>query len=85
MFIGTNIPVVGMAAFVGNAGYSEFIDDYVVERRHALKEVMVTLLPNETFNSFLNTKGKQGGQIKFPRVMKGEMYNDWKNYLKTHE
>jgi hypothetical protein len=26
-------------------------------------------------------KGKVGGQHKFPRVLKGKIYEDWKNFL----
>ena len=35
------------------------------------------------FLQFLETKGKVGGQHKFPRVLKGKMYDDWVKYLKT--
>lgn len=62
----------------------ELNDDYIVERRHALKELMVTLVPNETFNAFLDSKGKQGSQIKFPRVIKGEQYQEWKKFAEQY-
>jgi len=35
------------------------------------------------FLQFLETKGKVGGQHKFPRVLKGKMYEDWVKYLST--
>ena len=60
----------------------ELNDDYEVERRHALKDVFVTALPEETFMDFMKSKGKVGGQHKFPRVLKGKMLEDWKKFLK---
>jgi len=57
-------------------------DDYAVERDSALKEVRLQKLPEHTFLQFLETKVKVGGQHKFPRVLKGKMYEDWVAYLK---
>src|SRR5690606_2445147 len=45
-------------------------DDYAVERSAALKEVIVDVLPVKTFYDYMESKGKVGGQNKFPRVMK---------------
>ena len=59
-------------------------DDYAVERRHALKEVFVTVLPENAFIDFLASKGKIGGQHKFPRVLKGKMWEDWQLFLHSH-
>lgn len=61
----------------------EFNDDYAVERDSALKEVRLQKLPEQTFLQFLEMKGKVGGQHKFPRVLKGKIYEDWLKYLKT--
>jgi hypothetical protein len=58
-------------------------DDYAVERTSALKEVFLQKLPENKFMHFLELKGKIGGQHKFPRVMKGKMYEDWMRYLQT--
>ena len=44
-------------------------DDYEVERRHALKNVSVKVLPESTFMGFMK--------------MKGKMLQDWKQYLTT--
>jgi hypothetical protein len=60
----------------------ELNDDYEVERRHALKDVFVTALPEKTFMDFMKLKGKVGGQHKFPRVLKGKMLEDWNKFLK---
>ena len=60
----------------------ELNDDYEVERKHALKEIMVTVLPESTFMKFMKLKGKIGGQHKFPRVLKGKMLEEWQSFLK---
>lgn len=56
-------------------------DDYAVERRSALKEVFLDVLPEDYFLEFMKLKGKVGGQHKFPRVLKGSILEDWKNFL----
>ncbi len=60
-------------------------DDYVVERKHALKAITVNVLSENTFMDFMKLKGKMGGQHKFPRVLKGQMLNDWKAFLETNK
>jgi hypothetical protein len=59
----------------------ELNDDYAVERKSALKEVYLEILPESTFMEFMKSKGKIGGQHKFPRVMKGKMYDEWIRFL----
>ena len=59
----------------------ELNDDYAVERTSALKHVFVQKLPEEAFIKFMESKGKLGSQHKFPRVLKGKMLQDWKEYL----
>ena len=61
----------------------ELNDDYEVERRHALKAVLVDVLSEQTFMDFMRAKGKVGGQHKFPRVLKGRMLEDWQKFLKS--
>jgi hypothetical protein len=56
-------------------------DDYATERTSALKEVTVTVLPESAFMSFMKMKGKEGGQHKFPRVLKGKMLKEWEDFL----
>jgi hypothetical protein len=56
-------------------------DDYEVERNHALKAVTAHVLPEQVFLDFMKSKGKVGGQHKFPRVLKGKMLEDWKSFL----
>ena len=62
-------------------------DDYRTEREFAISSIRVYLLPNSIFYSFLEKRGKAGGQVKFPRVMKGKLLDDWEKhaleYIKT--
>ena len=60
----------------------ELNDDYATERISVLKNVIVDILPEKKFMDFMEFKGKIGGQHKFPRVLKGEMHNDWLDFLK---
>ena len=62
----------------------ELNDDYEVERKHALKDVLITVLSENTFMEFMHSKGKVGGQHKFPRVLKGKMLEDWQKFLKAN-
>lgn len=64
-----------------DAKLKELNDDYEVERRHALKDVLVKVLSEKTFMDFMKAKGKVGGQHKFPRVLKGKMLEDWQQFL----
>lgn len=59
----------------------ELNDDYAVERKSALKNIFITILPEKKFMEFMEFKGKLGGQHKFPRVMKGQMLEDWQRFI----
>lgn len=59
-------------------------DDYAVERSAALKEIYVDVLPVKTFYDWMSSKGKVGGQNKFPRVMKSTQLEDWKTFLEKN-
>lgn len=56
-------------------------DDYRVERIAAIKDVKVELLPLDLFYQYMKRLGKEGGQNKFPRVIKKEQLNRWEEYL----
>ena len=58
-------------------------DDYSVERKSALKAIQVSVLKESCFMGFMESKGKIGGQHKFPRVLKGEMLTDWKHFIQN--
>ena len=60
----------------------EINDDYAIERKSALKEILLDVLPEDMFMEFMRLKGKIGGQHKFPRVLKGRMLEDWNKFLK---
>jgi hypothetical protein len=57
-------------------------DDYAVERSAALQEVIVDVLPLKTFYKWMESKGKVGGQNKFPRVMKNAQLEEWIQFVK---
>lgn len=56
-------------------------DDYATERSAALKDVHVDVVPVQTFYDWMQSKGKIGGQNKFPRVLKGAQLEDWRSFL----
>jgi hypothetical protein len=58
-------------------------DDYKVERSAALKEIFVKVLPVSVFYDFMKIKGKEGGQNKFPRVLKKAQLQEWEEYLQN--
>jgi hypothetical protein len=60
---------------------SQLNDDYLVERQSALKEVIIHSIPVSRFYDFMSSKGKMGGQNKFPRVMKPAQLEEWKKFL----
>ncbi|KYG71409.1 GH3 auxin-responsive promoter [Roseivirga ehrenbergii] len=56
-------------------------DDYAVERKHALKNVTLEILPTSVFYDWMRSEGKEGGQSKFPRVLKGNHLSSWVDFL----
>jgi hypothetical protein len=56
-------------------------DDYAVERSAALRDVMVDILPLNKFYDWMESKGKVGGQNKFPRVMKNAQLEEWIKFI----
>ena len=63
----------------------EINDDYATERQHALKEIIVDILPANLFYQWHELHGKMGGQNKFPRVLKGEKLKDWETFLQQKQ
>jgi hypothetical protein len=59
----------------------ELNDDYAVERRHALKKVFCEVRSSSDFYDWMRSQGKEGGQNKFPRVLKGEKAESWREFL----
>ncbi|MEQ9298134.1 MAG: GH3 auxin-responsive promoter family protein [Cyclobacteriaceae bacterium] len=56
-------------------------DDYATERAHALSEMSVKVLPTDMFYDWMRMHGKEGGQNKFPRVLKKEKLSSWEAFL----
>lgn len=56
-------------------------DDYRTERLHAVQNVYVEVLPLNVFYDYMRKQGKEGGQNKFPRVIKGAKLEEWQAYL----
>ncbi len=59
-------------------------DDYAVERKGPLVEIKCTVVPEHVFYDFMKSLGKEGGQNKFPRVVKGKQLDLWLAFLKTN-
>ena len=84
-YIGTNDDVkeADLKTHIDDA-LKELNDDYLVERKSALKDIIVDILPEKIFMEFMEKKGKLGGQHKFPRVIKGILHEEWKEFLKSN-
>lgn len=58
-------------------------DDYNAVRKAVMQAPKVNALPLEVFYDYMRSKGKLGGQAKFPRVMNEQQFTDWENFLKN--
>lgn len=63
----------------------EINDDYAVERKSALKEIFVEILPLSIFHQWMRAKGKQGGSHKFPRVIKKTQLDEWVSFIASQQ
>ena len=59
----------------------EINDDYAIERKSALKNIIVYSVPVIKFYEYMNSKGKMGGQNKFPRVQNQKQHEEWKSFI----
>ena len=66
-----------------DAVLSELNDDYCTERKHALKDPVLEVVPLDRFYAYMESKGKVGGSYKFPRVIKNAQWEEWKSFLNT--
>ncbi len=81
-YLGTDQRVEAELAKEKIDGYLKNLnDDYRVERTAALKEVFVEILPLQVFYDWLKQQGKEGGQNKFPRVIKGLQREKWESFI----
>lgn len=58
---------------------------YKMARSKALKAVKVTMVSPDVFYSWNEKKQKKGGQVKMPRVMKEDEFNNWKDFTKNFD
>jgi len=59
-------------------------DDYASARKAVLDAPEVIPLPPAVFYKYLESKGKIGGQAKFPRVMNQEQFDEWESYVQSN-
>ncbi len=59
-------------------------DDYRVERIAAIKDVFVEVHSSNTFYDYMKALGKEGGQNKFPRVLKNQQLDEWEEFLRNY-
>jgi hypothetical protein len=59
-------------------------DDYAVERIAALGPAQVEIFPSSVFYKYMESKGKIGGQNKFPRVLRNAQLDEWKTFLSVN-
>lgn len=85
-YIGTDDPIneEQLAVFLDQT-LVQLNDDYATERKHALKEIRVKVLPVRVFYDWMRDEGKEGGQNKFPRVLKGPKADSWRAFLLKNE
>lgn len=67
--------------YIIDESLNDLNDDYRVERIAAIKDIFVEILPSEVFYDFLRKKGKEGGQNKFPRVLKNKILDEWTEFI----
>lgn len=85
-FVGTDDPVNKTALVAKLDEHLKSLnDDYGVERQHALKAVQITVVSPSVFYGWMREQGKEGGQNKFPRVLKGEKAEVWLHYLRENK
>jgi hypothetical protein len=82
-YLGTDDKIDSKLAAEKIDGYLKVLnDDYRVERIAAVTDVFLEILPPKAFSNWMKIHGKEGGANKFPRVLKGEKYEQWEAYLK---
>lgn len=85
-YIGTNQMVDHqMYSVFLNQALEELNDDYKYVRKYLLKAPRVKLLPIQKFYDFMDSKGKLGGQHKFPRVLSKDQAIEWEAFLNSFD
>jgi len=57
-------------------------DDYKVERNSVLQDIQMEVIPPDIFYKWQEARGKMGGQNKFPRVMKKDLFEEWERFVR---
>ena len=57
--------------------------EYNAERNRSIAGIYLDIIPLYLFFDWLRKKGKKGAQIKFPKVLKGNQYQEWKEFIKS--
>jgi hypothetical protein len=85
-YIGTDQPVedIQYLRLLLDQTLSRLNDDYAVERKAALREVLVEVLPSRAFYDWMKLRGKEGGQHKFPRVLISQ-HNEWDEFVQQYK
>jgi hypothetical protein len=60
-------------------------DDYRTERLHAIRAVTAEVMEPAVFYQWLKLQGKEGGQSKFPRVLKNAKLDSWVEFLNNRK
>jgi hypothetical protein len=60
-------------------------DDYAVERIAAIKDIFIKPVPTNYFYNWLKENGREGGQNKFPRVLKNNIHQNWIDFLQKNK
>jgi hypothetical protein len=82
-YIGCEQPVQNdQLATVIDEALKEVNDDYRVERKSILQNIQMEVIPSHLFYQWQESRGKLGGQNKFPRVMKKELFEEWENFVR---
>jgi hypothetical protein len=84
-YIGTDEAIADKEGFgkLLDSTLAKLNDDYAVERKAALKDVLIEVVPLKAFYDWLKMKGKEGGQHKFPRVI-GNQYTEWDEFVRQY-
>jgi hypothetical protein len=82
-FLGCDSPVdPEKAAQILDENLKILNDDYRTERLHAIREVTAEVMAPSVFYEWMKLSGKEGGQHKFPRVLKSDKLESWMEFLK---
>lgn len=56
-------------------------DDYTVERSSVLKGIQMVVVPPAIFYKWQEKQGRIGGQYKFPRVLRKDLFAEWELFV----